>query len=214
MRPAERTEARQGPRIEFQLDTAQILLVVAGLLALCATSFVLGRWMERDRWKEASAKSTPLNGKIAESDAGADLTFFDTLGARNAEPARQAATPHPAPSAPPQGAAEEPGMKIPAPAAGSDPSPAVGPSQPGHPAGPPAAGEFAVQVFAGDRTQAEKLVASLARKGFAAKILPGASGSSAARVRVVGFKTRADAEHVADRLKREEQLHPWVLKTD
>jgi len=47
---AERRAAGEWKRIELQLDTAQIVLVIASLLGLCAASFFLGRWVERDRW--------------------------------------------------------------------------------------------------------------------------------------------------------------------
>src|SRR5262249_15013186 len=77
---AERRQAGEWKRIELQLDTAQIVLVIASLLGLCTASFFLGRWLERDRWQDLSGRSTPQSTKIQETDAAAGLTFFDTLG--------------------------------------------------------------------------------------------------------------------------------------
>ncbi len=53
----------------------------------------------------------------------------------------------------------------------------------------------------------------LARKGYPAFVT---SASTAAgtwfRVRVGGYETRNEAQAVATRLKREEQLEPWVTR--
>jgi cell division septation protein DedD len=53
----------------------------------------------------------------------------------------------------------------------------------------------------------------LAKKGYRASV---SSASTAAgtffRVRVGGYETRNEAQAVAGRLKREEQLEPWVTR--
>src|SRR5206468_981408 len=100
---AERRQAGEWKRIELQLDTAQIVLVIASLLGLCSASFFLGRWIERDHWQELSGRSTPGSTKIQETDAAAGLTFFDTLGKSASEPGRQV-RPSPAGSAVPPAA--------------------------------------------------------------------------------------------------------------
>ena len=71
---AERRQTGEWKRIELQLDTAQIVLVIASLLGLCAASFFLGRWLERDRWQEAG-RAAPSSTRIQETDAAAGLTF-------------------------------------------------------------------------------------------------------------------------------------------
>ena len=216
MKSGEREGGAEGKRIEVQLDTAQILLVIAGLVGLCACSFYLGRAFERDGWKEATAAPRAQATKLAETDAGADLSFFDTLGKHNAEPSRQAAGSQRAsgpPSLPPARiavdtadgpASDEPAQS--APVAHAAPASSSPRTDAGN-------GAFAVQVYAGDRSQALKLSASLAKKGYASKVIEG-SGSGAARVRVYGYRTKADAERGADRLRREEKLRPWVVKAD
>jgi len=192
---AERRQAGEWKRIELQLDTAQIVLVIASLLGLCAASFFLGRWLERDRWQELSGRMTPTSTKIHETDAAADLTFFETLGKSATEPGRQAkpSSSAAAPASPPAGTA----------AAAPAPAPAVS-----------IAGGFAIQVFAGDRAQAERVAASLSRKGYAARVVAGTGGARTARVRIVGYKTRADADRAVGRIQKEDKLQPWVVKPE
>ena len=232
MKALERREAGEWRRIELQLDTAQIVLVIASLLGLCAASFYLGRWMERDRWQEASGKGPASGARAGQQETVSDLTFFDTLGSRPAtEPERQARssterqTAHGVSSAPASGGNSGGGVKDRSPAPHAPTVPHAASSPPASPAsssgrapGPSSAGGevegFAVQVFAGDRVQAERLLASLTRKGYAARLLPGSGGSKTARVRVSGFRTRTDATRAADRLRKEEKLSPWVVKSD
>ncbi len=211
---------REWRRIELQLDTAQIILVFAMLLGLCASSFYLGRWIERDRWSGSGSKGAGGSGKLAESAAGADLTFFDTLGGKQGnkpEPGRQARPARPAgetPAVPAAGDAAEGPLE----AGGASPPPAAAPSGTPPPKAAPSpalpSGAFAVQVFSGDRAQAEKIVSSLSRKGYAARAVPLSAGSSSVRVRLYGYKTKADATKAADRVRREDHLAPWVVKAD
>src|SRR5262245_56903193 len=128
---ADRRPAGEWKRIELQLDTAQIVLVIASLVGLCAASFFLGRWVERDRWQDLSGRTTPQSTRIQETDAAAGLTFFDTLGKSGSEPARQS---HPTPAAsssPPTDPARPSGA-----GAATPPSTAASPA--------PAAGSFAI----------------------------------------------------------------------
>ena len=201
----------EAPRIELTLDTAQILLVVAALAGLCWASFLVGQWVERDRWRDLAAKSEARPGKPLDADPGGDLTFFDTLGSKSAEPERQAVhaqtTPLSAPpESPPGDTADGPVQSGPAAQTKTPVAPTTGGSN--------TSAGYAVQVFAGDRTQAEKLAATLTRKGYTAKLIAGTSGPRSARVRVYGFHTRTDADRSAERLKREEKLRPWVVKPD
>jgi len=196
---AERRQAGEWKRIELQLDTAQIVLVIASLVGLCAASFFLGRWLERDRWQDLSGRTTPASTKIQETDATAGLTFFDTLGKSAAEPGRQA-RPAPAPA--------------PAPSPAAPATPPSAPPSTVSPQAAPAAGGFAVQVFSGDRAQADKLASTLSRKGYTTKVIAGTGGAKTARVRVVGYKTRADADRAVGRLQKEDKLRPWVVKPE
>ena len=236
MRTAERRDGREWKRIELQLDTAQILIVVVMLFGLCAASFYLGRWMERDRWSESTTKTVGGASKIVDSGAG-DLTFFDTLGDRAAEPSRQARSEVRSQAPAPAGghakgaagdadaAAEGPDLAPEAPAHAVPASPAAHPrstsappvriGQPGKTSSPALAapGSYALQVFAGDKSQAEKIAASLVRKGYEARVLAGGTPSTA-RVRVGGYSSKTEADQAASRLRKDAHLKPWVLKAD
>src|SRR5436190_8644629 len=96
---AERRASGEWKRLELQLDTAQIVLVIASLLGLCAAAFFLGRWVERDRWQDLSGRASSRSAKIQETDAAAGLTFFDILGKSASEPGRTARPPSTVPPA-------------------------------------------------------------------------------------------------------------------
>lgn len=202
---------RDGRRIELQLDTAQIVLVLAMLVALCAASFYLGRWIERDRWSGIEPTRGP--GRIVASSAATDLTFFDTLGSGTAEPGRQVRAPIPKPATPAAPAPPAPPAEASHVTGSTDPIPAT-PQRTESPAATTTSGGFLVQVFSGDRVQAEKIAGSLARKGYSARAIPVSPGSKTSRVRVFGYPTRAEAERAASRLEKEERLRPWVVKAD
>ena len=70
-----------------------------------------------------------------------------------------------------------------------------------------------MQVFAGDRSQAERIASGLARKGYSARVVAGGTAGTA-RVRVVGYRSKTDAAQAAARLRKEANLKPWVLKAD
>jgi len=74
--------------------------------------------------------------------------------------------------------------------------------------------EFAVQVGAfGDAASAEKLAATLRRKGFPAFVSPSTGDAGARwRVRVGPLATRPEADRTAARLKAEERLPTWVVE--
>jgi len=83
--------------------------------------------------------------------------------------------------------------------------------------GPPAAagaGGFQVQVAAYQREgDATAVRDRLARKGFPAFVTTATTSAGTwFRVRVGGYETRNEAQTVATRLKREEQLEPWVTR--
>jgi cell division septation protein DedD len=63
------------------------------------------------------------------------------------------------------------------------------------------------------KSEAEAMVKRLSSKGYSAYILPSANGTPAVyRVRVGAFKTRREAEALAARLQKEEQITPWVTR--
>ena len=73
---------------------------------------------------------------------------------------------------------------------------------------------FAVQVAAVNvRSDADAIVKRLASKGYAAYVqVPPNGTGSVFRVRVGTFKTRHEADLIAARLQKEEQIKPWVTR--
>ena len=73
---------------------------------------------------------------------------------------------------------------------------------------------FTVQVAAvKQRDEAETIAQRLTKKGYAAYVMPPATGAPAVfRVRVGRFKDRREAESVAARLEKEEQFKHWVTR--
>jgi cell division septation protein DedD len=81
-------------------------------------------------------------------------------------------------------------------------------------AGEPAGQGFAVQIAAVNaKSEADAMAKRLASKGYSAYVLAPASGTpSVFRVRVGKFGTKREAETVAAKLQKEEQLKPWVTR--
>jgi len=77
----------------------------------------------------------------------------------------------------------------------------------------PAGGGYAIQVGAfAEGEAAESLASTLSAKGFPAYVTPSAGDSAQRwRVRVGPVETRSEADTIARRLKRDEQLPTWVL---
>jgi cell division septation protein DedD len=63
------------------------------------------------------------------------------------------------------------------------------------------------------RSEADTIAGRLAKKGYAAYVMPPAPGAPRVfRVRVGKYRDRRDAESIAVRLEREEQFKPWVTR--
>jgi len=112
-----------------------------------------------------------------------------------------------APSAPPP--------ERPAPPAPKEPPRAIATM----PAAPPVSGEpagpgYVVQIAAlNARSEAEAVAKRLSSKGYAAYVLAPADGTpSIFRVRIGKFPTRREADFIVAKLKKEEQLNPWVTR--
>jgi cell division septation protein DedD len=73
---------------------------------------------------------------------------------------------------------------------------------------------YAVQVAAVNvRSDADAIAKRLASKGYAAYVeMPPNSTGTVFRVRVGTFKTRHEAELIAAKLQKEEQIKPWVTR--
>jgi DedD protein len=79
-------------------------------------------------------------------------------------------------------------------------------------AGAGAAGEVVIQVFSSaDREQADRVRGGLVDAGFQAFLSPIAkNGQTMYRVRIGPFATRADAEPVAEKVRKEQKLDTWI----
>ncbi|MGE3955364.1 MAG: SPOR domain-containing protein [Vicinamibacterales bacterium] len=87
------------------------------------------------------------------------------------------------------------------------------PAKAAPPSAPPSVGGYAVQVVAVNvRGEADAIVRRLASKSYAAYVETPKGNSAVFRVRVGPFKTRREAQAMADRLKREEKFKPWVTR--
>ncbi len=178
----------EGPPREIRIQGIALFVTGGVLLALLVLAFWAGRWFERQMAPAAPAASRGTAQDAVKEDSKADdLTFFDTLGGgKTAEPQREAR---------------------PKPAAAETAAPAT-----------PAArgGPFFVQVFAGrDRRAAEEIVRSLGSRGYPVSVEGEREGRGALfKVRVGGYGDRAEAQAVADRLKREGQAGAWVTKQE
>ena len=78
----------------------------------------------------------------------------------------------------------------------------------------PGGAGYAVQIAALNvRSDAEAIAKRLSSKGYAAYVVPPATGTpSVYRVRVGKYPTRREAESIAAKLQKEEQFKPWVTK--
>jgi SPOR domain len=75
-----------------------------------------------------------------------------------------------------------------------------------------AAGDLVIQVFSSaDREQADRVRSNLADAGFQAFLSPLAkNGQTMYRVRIGPFATRAAAEPVAEKVRKEQKLDTWI----
>ncbi len=191
-------EARDGEAPPREVRIQGIALFVTGgvLVALLTLVFWAGRWFERQVSPQAaSAGREPSADATGDEAKAEDLTFFDTLGGggRAAEPQREVR---------PKTVPAEPSERAPEVAAS--------------PVSPPRGGPFFVQVFAGrDRKAAEEIVRSLGSHGYPVSVEGEREGRGALfKVRVGGYSERAEAQAVAERLKREGQAGAWVTKAE
>ena len=78
----------------------------------------------------------------------------------------------------------------------------------------PTSSGFAIQVAAlSKRAEAESVARGLSAKGYSAYVMtPDSAAPQVFRVRVGKFKDRREADSVAARLQKEEQLKPWIVR--
>ena len=196
-----------------------VFLLLSGFMIL-SLGFVLGvvvgqKWT-RNRPLQAGTEPTrkpPASARRALSEAEAvkppqiqeKLTFYHTLTAP------LGATPPPPKAEAPRAAArprEEAGKEH------QKPPPEAGPPvEPGREAATPPEGSYTVQVIAyRARPAAEELERKLREAGFDAYVatISGDDGRSTYRVRVGSFAARGEAQRMAERLRSERGLSPYV----
>jgi cell division septation protein DedD len=128
----------------------------------------------------------------------------------HAEPAKATApqvakaAPAPPPVARPAAAAPSPAVKTTPPAASAPPV---------APASDTVRDGYAVQVAAVNaRSEADSIAKRLSAKGYSVYVEDPRGSQKMFRVRVGTFKSRSDAQTVADKLQKEEKFKPWVTR--
>jgi DedD protein len=110
----------------------------------------------------------------------------------------------------------EPPARTPPPAARPQPTAppaATAPAPQQTVATPPQPGTWVLQVHAlRDAKVANGIVQRLSKKGYPAYLAASGAPTSMYRVLVGRYKDRAEAERVAERLKKEEQFNPWITR--
>ena len=215
--------------LEVQMDGKQVVIVVVGVLLLCAISYYFGLRVGRaDAAGRDGNVTAGFDGSpeaLQDEDAAADLTFFDHVGDRPtavtppgvAEGDRSQSQPQ-APTAgstPLSVARDEPRPAArtasPSPAVTPVTEPAVAAPSRGDTATASPAGNLEIQVGVYSRQSAESLAARLSAKGYHPTITPtNSQGKQVFRVRVGGYATRAAADAAATRLQTEEKLATWI----
>ena len=190
-------ESRSAPR-ELQLETRHLAGLIVLIAILCVSSFMLGRWVERQalRAETASPAGAGAPPSIAVEDVNRELTYFRTLEGGNAPPSVDAAPAETRPSPVPVE------RRV-------DPEAAAAP----WPEEAPEPGGYMVQVMATkDRAAAEGMRSRLTGKGYRVTIVEGDGPSDAGlrKVRVGPYTRRSEAERAAKRLEAEERVHTWI----
>ena len=214
---------------EIQLNGKQLVFlfmaatVVSVVIFLCGVLVGRGVRAERGNAVETAAVADPASAELSPSasprvspvelpadaprPAVDDLSYFRRLDQPNppVEELKLKATPAPAPAAKPERPVPALSSPVRDPAA---PAAAIAAS------GAAAPQPFAVQIAALNvRSEADAMAKRLSSKGYAAFVLPPASGTPAVyRVRIGPFNTRHEADSVAARLQKEEQFKPWVTR--
>ncbi len=176
---------------EFQIETRHLAFLIFIVVVLCVASFMLGRWVERQRLgPDLTALSAAEGGGAIEEmgDVGEDLTFFDSLKSDQPVPLEDAGTDARAPL----------------------PSVAAGPGTPATPTGSRRSVEEGVfiQVLAtAQRSAAASLRSRLRDRGYTALLV---SESGTWKVRVGPYADREEAERAAQRLRELEGVTTWI----
>jgi DedD protein len=211
-----------GKQLVFLFMATTVVSVVIFLCGVLVGRSVRVEEMGLDASSVAAAAPAPLSDVPAAEPVAGDpptptadstLTYADRLEsdkapAENLKPRSAAPVQREARRPPDEPPTEpEPPRVETAPAAAA-PAPAT-PSQGARP------GRWAVQVVSlRDRGAASKIVERLSGKGYPAFLVAPAPGAPAQiyKVQVGRYGDRQDAQRVSDRLKKEEQFDPWIIR--
>jgi cell division septation protein DedD len=216
-RPEGQAEERY---LELQIDGKQMLIVLIGVLALCAISYHFGKRVgraEASSLAPGAAAGQSATALLPPEDAAQDMTFFDRVNEKEGPAVKR---PAPAPPVLPASSGED--RQAAAPRSGSSPA-AAAERAPARPAetpmvtarsSPSTAGGMEVQVASvATREAAEELVRRLTAKGYEPRLISPDGGRRTYRVRVGAFTSRASAESAMERLRRDGYKDAWIPST-
>lgn len=192
-------EDSRGSQREFQLETRHLASIILMIVLLCITSFMLGRWVERQAFK-ATAESLveeDAGQNLSVEDVNKELTYYRTLEEEEEPPVIHMEK-NPAPSKPVRiseafGAVHEENVG------------AVSPSR--------SKGSVMIQVMATrDMNAAISMRQRLTKKGYSVIIIDGAAAGEPGiqRVRVGPYADRPSALKAAKKLEAEEGVRTWI----
>ena len=207
---------------EIQLNGKQLVFLFMAVTVVSVVIFLLGVMVGRGV-QTTRGPEDPL-GDAAPVAAAADLAppALAPGGGPPAAAGEELSYPQRLGTSPPP--AERLRDSTPPPVAAAAPKPAPAPAQsasnppsstpPAASAGEPAGSGFAIQLTAlANREEADSIVKRLNAKGYSAYVMsPAAGAPTVFRVRVGKFKDRREAEAVAERLQKEEQFNPWIVR--
>ena len=216
------SQSQEPSYYEIALTNRQVLIVFVVLLICVVAAFFSGVWVGQrdapspvvDLAQEDNADSA---AKAEEGSAVGELHFFaDEDGETEEAPSLAAMADEPqlettlledlsGREAEPEPVAEKPAPQTPAPTQ-SAPDPAEQAA--------PASGGYVIQVFSSaDEVQARKLLKQLTDGGYPAFLSPvEVGGQTMMRVRIGPYSQLANAETVAERIRREFKLDTWVTR--
>lgn len=207
------------------------MAVTVVLVVTFLTGVLVGRGVRAERNEAAQAETVIDTPDTPQQNSAPPAATEDPRSAPPPSPAEEegdAKAPKVADEQPPEAAPRTPAPTGPAaekppvvaanaPAKPAAPAPAkTEPVKPAAAAAPATAAPgtgYAVQVAAVNaRGEADAIVRRLSGKSYAAYVETPKGNNSVFRVRVGPFKTRREAQTVAERLKKEEKFKPWVTR--
>lgn len=209
------SDSREPSYYEIALTNRQVLTVFVILLVCVVVAFLSGVWVGRKGGMSPVqiAEAQTINAGVAPSESPlSDLNFFSDAPQEAAAPettADPAPEPEPATGAQSAFEPEEEPQREPEPAADEALTPPPAVAEPGAPTG-----DLVVQVLStADLQRAEGVLARLRDGGYPAQLSEVETADQTMyRVRVGPYAERAEAQAVADRVRREYRLDTWITQ--